>query len=193
MNNYVVKTTFIFITLFLLCNSVYADKNIKSLNAPEQSNTSKWYIGGNLGLNFWSDYFMISVEPMIGYHTSSKFSLGIKPHYSYIKEDNDNIEDFTYHNFGGSVFARYTPIPLGYLHAEFAYNNYEQYTYNSTTQDYETNRVWVPFLLLGAGYKQPLSSNATAYAEVLFDVIQNKNSPFKKWEPIVHAGVAFGF
>lgn len=106
---------------------------------------------------------------MAGYHFNSKFSLGVKAHYSFIKLDNDNIQDFTYHNFGGSVFARYSPVPLGYLHAEFAYNNYEQYSYNSISQDYESERVWVSFLLLGAGYRQPIGPNAFVYREVLFD------------------------
>jgi hypothetical protein len=193
MKKFLLKSLFALICVFSLNLSVSANQNQLISNSPEPNNTGKWYFGGNIGLNFWSDYFLISVEPIIGYHVSSKFSLGIKPHYSYIKENNDNIEDFTYHNFGGSVFARYSPVPLGYLHAEFAYNNYEQYSYNSISQDYESERVWVPFLLLGAGYRQPLGPNVTAYAEVLFDVIQDKNSPFKKWEPIVHAGVAFGF
>lgn len=193
MKKSLLKASFFLICVFSLNFFVYANQNQLISNSPEPNNTGKWYFGGNIGLNFWSDYFLISVEPMIGYNVSSKFSLGIKPHYSYIKDNNDNIQDFTYHNFGGSVFARYTPIPLGYLHAEFAYNNYEQYNYNSISQNYESERVWVPFLLLGAGYRQPLGPNTTAYAEVLFDVIQDKNSPFKKWEPIVHAGVAFGF
>lgn len=130
---------------------------------------------------------------MAGYHFNSKFSLGVKAHYSFIKEDNDNIQDFTYHNFGGSVFARYSPVPLGYLHAEFAYNNYEQFSYNSISQDYESERVWVSFLLLGSGYRQPIGPNASVYGEILFDVIQNKNSPFEKWEPIVHVRAAVGF
>lgn len=152
----------------------------------------KWYFGGNMGVNFWNNYFLISAEPMAGYHISSKFSLGIKLHYSYIRQDND-IEDLTYNNFGGSIFARYSPVPLGYLHSEFTYANYERYTFNSTTQTYSSDRVWVPFLLVGGGYRQPIGPNASLYGEVLFDLIQDENSPFEKWEPIVHVGAAVGF
>ncbi len=135
---------------------------------------------------------MVSLEPMAGYKVTSKFSLGLKAHYSFIMEDND-VQDLTYHNFGGSVFARYSPIALGCLHAEFVYRNYEQYSLNSVTNKFESDRVWVPFLLLGAGYKQPIGPNASVYAEVLVDVIQDKNSPFKKWEPVFHVGAAVGF
>jgi hypothetical protein len=53
--------------------------------------------------------------------------------------------------------------------------------------------VWVPFLLVGAGYKQPIGSNASLYAEVLVDLIRDKHSPFKNWEPIFNVGAAVGF
>lgn len=154
--------------------------------------TGKWYYGGNAGISKNNDYLRISVEPMIGYNISSRFSSGIKAHYSYIKYDND-ASDLSYNNFGGSVFARYSPITNAYLHSEFAYENYDQYVLNSTTNKYENNRVWVPFFLVGAGYKQPIGSNASLYAEVLVDLIRDKNSPFKNWEPIFNVGAAVGF
>jgi hypothetical protein len=154
--------------------------------------TGKWYYGGNAGISKNNDYLRISFEPLIGYNISSKFSSGVKAHYSYIKYDND-ASDLSYNNYGGSVFARYSPIPNGYLHSEFAYENYDKYVYNSGTQKYENSRVWVPFFLVGAGYKQPIGSNASLYAEVLVDVIRDKNSPFKKWEPIFNVGATVGF
>jgi hypothetical protein len=190
------KTFLIFLlaVISLFTSNIFADDNTAAVpNNSATPTTGKWYFGGNVGANFWNDYFLISVEPMAGYNFNSKFSLGFKAHYSFIKENNDNTEDFTYNNFGGSVFLRYSPVPLGYLHAEFAYTNYEQYTYNQVNQKYESGRVWVPFVLLGAGYRQPIGPNASVYAEVLFDVLQDKNSPFEKWEPIVHVGAAVGF
>ena len=130
---------------------------------------------------------------MAGYKVTSKFSLGAKLNYSFRKDNNSAPQNFTYNNYGGSIFARYNPVPRGYLHAEFNFINYQHYNYNSTTNIYESDRVWVPAVLVGAGYTQPIGPNASAYAEVLFDVLQDKNSPFKKWEPIVHVGAAVGF
>lgn len=185
---------FLLAVISLFTSNIFADDNTTAVpNNSAPPTAGKWYFGGNVGANFWNDYFLISVEPMAGYNFNSKFSLGFKAHYSFIKENNDNTEDFTYNNFGGSVFLRYSPVPPGYLHAEFAYTNYEQYTYNQVNQKYESDRVWVPFVLLGAGYRQPIGPNASVYAEVLFDVLQDKNSPFEKWEPIVHVGAAVGF
>lgn len=192
MKKMVFLSLFYFISVFAVSN-IDNSKNTNYLpDAPPSNTKGKWYFGGNLGANFWNDYLMVSLEPMAGYKVTSKFSLGLKAHYSFIMEDND-VQDLTYHNFGGSVFARYSPIPLGYLHAEFVYRNYEQYSFNSVTNKLESDRVWVPFLLLGAGYKQPIGPNASVYAEVLVDVIQDKNSPFKKWEPVFHVGAAVGF
>ncbi|MEJ5262450.1 MAG: hypothetical protein WHT45_07200, partial [Ignavibacterium sp.] len=57
--------------------------------------TGKWYYGGNAGISKNNDYLRISVEPMIGYNISSRFSSGIKAHYSYIKYDND-ASDLSY-------------------------------------------------------------------------------------------------
>ncbi|HQF43750.1 MAG TPA: hypothetical protein PK073_12640 [Ignavibacteriaceae bacterium] len=191
------KKTSVFFLLAIIC--FFSSLNFaEDYTVTETGNTStpkqsRWYFGGNIGANVWNDYMLISVEPMLGYNFSSKFSSGIKAHYSFIKENYKNRDNFTYHNFGGSLFMRYSPVPQGYLHAEFAFTNYEHHTYNQISQRYESERLWVPFVLLGAGYRQPIGSNATAYAEILFDILQDKNSPFKKWEPIVHVGVAVGF
>lgn len=192
MKKIILLSLFYFITVSAVNGGDNSYSTLYNPGSPASGKAGKWYFGGNIGANFWNDYFLISVEPMAGYNVSSKFSLGLKGHYSFIRDDND-VQDFTYHNFGGSVFSRYSPVPLGYLHSEFVYRNYEQYSFNSVTNEFESGRVWVPFLLLGAGYKQPIGPNASVYAEVLVDVIQDKNSPFKKWEPIVHVGAAVGF
>jgi hypothetical protein len=40
---------------------------------------------------------------------------------------------------------------------------------------------------------QPISGNTWFTAEVLFDVIQNENSPYKNWEPFFSVGFGVGF
>lgn len=104
----------------------YSDTNIS--NQPkevQQSEPSKWYYGGTVGFNFWGDYFYLSVNPLVGYQVSPKFSVGGKVHYSYINDSRSELGDFTSHNYGVSIFNRYRPIYQAYLHAEFAYASYE--------------------------------------------------------------------
>ncbi len=182
-----------FTSIIAINDNIYSENNLAQQNSPASKSGSKWYFGGNIGANFWNNYLLISAEPMVGYKVTPQFSLGSKLHYSFIRDTKNDDQTYTYNNFGGSVFARYSPVPLGYLHAEFNFTNYQKYSLNSTTNKYESSRVWVPAVLVGAGYTQPIGPNATAYAEVLFDVLQDKNSPFKKWEPVVHVGVAVGF
>jgi len=173
-------------------DSVKAEEEIKT-EVPQNNpaGESRWYYGGTLGFNFWSDYFYLSIEPMVGYKISQKFSVGGKIGYSYI---NYSDEDFDTHNYGASIFSRYRVIPQIYLHGEFVYWSYETITgYDLQSNDYRTERNWVPFLLLGGGYVQNIGPNASLYVEVLVDVLQNENSPYEDWDPFVSFGVGIGF
>ena len=149
---------------------------------------SKWYYGGNIGLSFWNDYFYIGVFPLVGYKVTPKFSVGGKLGYTYYSYNNT---DFSSHNYGGSIFTRYRVIPQFYLHGEFAYWSYERRTFVDLQSGSE--RVWVPFLFLGGGFAQMVSPNVWVFVEVLFDVIQDSNSPYDDWDPFVSFGVGVGF
>jgi hypothetical protein len=160
---------------------------VQSEPAPVQTKEpSKVFYGGTVGFTF-GDYFRISVQPMVGYSFSPKLSGGVKATYEYINDSRGNT-DVTWHNFGGSVFGRYRFIPQAYLHAEFAYMSYEFSLPNG-----DSDRDWVPFLLLGGGIVQPVGGNASVFVEVLFDVLQDNGSPYEDWTPFVSAGVAVGF
>ncbi len=147
---------------------------------------SKVYYGGILGLSF-GNYFRVNIAPMVGYHYASNASVGIKVAYEYINDSRYTLER-TYHNYGASIFTRYRFIPKAYAHAEFAYMSYQ---YQNDV--YKSDRTWVPFLLLGGGYIQPISANASIVAEVLFDVLQDSNSPYEEWSPFISIGVSVGF
>jgi len=161
----------------------------------QQSQPSKWYYGGTVGFNFWGDYFYLSVNPLVGYQVSPKFSVGGKVQYAYINDQRYAGLELTSHNYGAGIFTRYRPIYQIYFHAEFDYASYEDYTiYDPLVGDpyAESERNWVPFLLLGGGFVQHVGPNASVYVEVLFDVLQNENSPYG-WDPIISVGGGVGF
>jgi len=161
----------------------------------QQSQPSKWYYGGTVGFNFWGDYFYLSVNPLVGYQVSPKISVGGKLQYAYINDKRYAGLELTSHNYGAGIFTRYRPIYQIYLHAEFDYASYEDYTiYDPLVGDpyAESERNWVPFLLLGGGFVQHVGPNASVYVEVLFDVLQNENSPYG-WDPIISIGGGVGF
>ncbi|MCU0332931.1 MAG: hypothetical protein MUC75_06190 [Ignavibacteriaceae bacterium] len=178
-------------------DSVAVEKDsvvVKEQTAPPpsnpQSSENKWYYGGTIGFNFWSDYFYLSVNPIVGYKVSPKFSVGGKLLYSYYNYDEPDIST---NNYGASIFARFRPIYQIYLHSEFAYESYEIPVYNSQNREWDSERNWVPFLLLGGGFVQRVGANASVYVEVLFDVIQDENSPYEDWDPIISIGGGVGF
>jgi hypothetical protein len=122
---------------------------------------------------------------MIGYKFTPKLSLGAEIGYEYLKYDDF---DQSGHNYGASVFGNYRIIPQLYAHAEYQLINYEIFTSPTTSE-----RDWVPFFLVGGGLASRVGANTWAFVEVLFDVLQDNNSPYEDGEPIVTAGVSVGF
>ena len=162
----------------------------EEIQQPQQP--SKWYYGGTVGFNFWGDYFYLSVNPLVGYQVSPKFSVGGKLQYAYINDQTYEGLELISHNYGASIFARFRPIYRIYLHAEFAYASYEDHYRDRNTNEVKSERNWVPFLLLGGGLVQKMGPNAAVYVEVLFDVLQDPNSPYG-WDPIISIGGGVGF
>lgn len=147
---------------------------------------SKLYFGGYANMSF-GKYTVIGVQPLVGYKLIPQFSVGAKLSYEYI-EDKRYVEDYSTSNYGASVFSRLRILPTLYAHAEFSSMNYDlQYSAG------ESNRKWIPFLYVGGGYSQRISKNTYLNAQILFDVINNNNSPYKDWEPYYSVGIGVGF
>jgi hypothetical protein len=153
---------------------------------PEQPKTTNVFYGGTIGVGFGST-FRLSVQPFVGMVFTPKISGGVKVGYEYIRQESYGVTT-TWHNYGASVFGRYRFIPRAYFHTEFAY-----YSYGYKVSELVEDRYWVPFLLVGGGYLQPISPSASAFIEVLFDVLQDSKSPYDAWTPWVSVGVAVGF
>jgi hypothetical protein len=183
------RSAVILLLVFAFSTGLYAQQDsTKAKQTPrERAEPSNVFYGGQIGLNF-GDYFRIKIAPLVGWILNPKSSVGVKVAYEYI---NDKRYDpsRTYHNYGGSVFYRYRIIPQVYAHAEFAYASYQYSVVTDIFGNLESERKWIPFLLLGAGYVQPISPRTSLFIEVLFDVLQNENSPYEKWDPWVSIGV----
>lgn len=142
------------------------------------------YFGGSVIVSF-GDVTRIGIYPMIAYKFTPKLSGGIEVGYEYLKYDDF---DQSGNNYGGSVFANYRLVPQLYAHAEYQMVNYQIFT-SPTTSD----RDWVPFFLVGGGYATRLAGGTWAYVEVLFDILNDDQSPYDSGEPIISAGVSVGF
>ena len=146
----------------------------------------KIYFGGGVGVSFGS-YTRLAVYPMIGYKFTPKLSGGIEVGYEYVSNNNTSPKYET-SNYGFSLLARYRLLPPVFIHAEYAMYNYEFYL-----SDNNTEREWVPFLFLGAGFVKNIGGRSSVYAMVKFDLLQNDKSPYNDWEPWFAVGVSVGF
>jgi len=174
-------------------DSTNVNEENKSEMTKSNNSESKWYYGGQVGFAFSSNYFSIGFDPLVAYKITPQFSLGAKIGYTYISDDRyEPLPALNTSNYGGSIFSRYRIIPQIYAHAEFAYWSYEN-AINLTDEGYDTERVWVPYLLLGGGFSQMISPNVWAYAEILFDVLNDTNSPYDEWDPFISVGIGVGF
>jgi hypothetical protein len=166
-----------------------AEQTVQATAEPQKNpvlNPNKMYFGGYVNASIGS-YTAIGVEPLVGYKLTQKLSVGGKLSYEYIS-DKRYDEDYSASNYGFSLFSRIRVTQRLYAHAEYSAMNYK--LFNETGG---SDREWVPFLFLGGGLSQPISKNTWLTAEVLFDVLQNENSPYKNWEPFFSVGFGVGF
>lgn len=191
------RTTTILLFALLLGPGVSTAQDYAQDPAPPKASTEKkdprplkdrLYFGGGVNLMFGT-VTNLGVSPMVGYKVDQKgkWSSGIIVNYNYFSDNryNPKYESSTY---GGSLFTRYRVIPQLFVHAEYNQQNYELYNPFSDVG----RREWVPFLLLGGGYAQPVGGNSFITFQALWDVIQDPRSPYGG-QPWITGGVGVGF
>lgn len=184
------RTITTIVLAFVLISGSFAQETEKTKEEPKSTTKqepSKVYWGGQLGLSFGS-YFRIAIIPMVAYKVSPRFHVGGKIGYAYAKDSSYENATITSHNYGGSIFSRFLIVKGLYAHAEYMY-----WSYKYQTENLEGERTWVPFLLLGGGYVQPVSPSTAVFIEILWDVLNDENSPYDASDPWVSIGVGVGF
>lgn len=147
-----------------------------------------WF-GGGVGLSFGT-VTAVQIDPLVGYKVdpNGKLSLGLGGSYWYFR-DNRFAPPIEFTGYGYRAFTRYRFIEQLFAHAEFLHLNVERYVYTEN----RVRRIWVPHLLVGAGYRQPMGGRSALYFQILFDVLQDPNSVYRNQGPIVSGGIGVGF
>jgi len=146
----------------------------------------KLYYGGHVNFSIGS-YSLIGIEPYVGYKIIPRLSAGATFRYDYIS-DNRYQQNYNTHTWGGSVFSRLVLFRGLYAHVEAAQYNYEFFYSDGSSQ-----REWVPFVFVGGGFSRRIGKRSSLNAQVLFDVLQDSDSPYRRWEPFYTVGVGVGF
>ena len=159
----------------------------KATPPPEQANSKKAYFGGYANFSI-GKYTVIGFQLLIAYKLFPKLSIGGKVLYQYYKNKNLSPAREGSH-FGIGAFTRLRIARRFYAHLEFSEMNYK--IYDALGEN--SRREWISFLFVGGGYSLPISKNTSLNAEVLWDVLQDDDSPYKTVEPFFNVGVTVGF
>ncbi len=151
----------------------------------------RFWFGGGVGLSFGT-FTAIQLDPMVAYKVDPKnrLSIGLGGSYWYFR-DNRFVPAYDFKAYGYRVFSRFRFIEQAFVHAEFLHMNVEGNRFAAFSEIQP--RIWVPHLLVGGGYVQPLGGRSTIFFQVLFDVLQDPNSIYANQGPIVSGGVGVGF
>jgi hypothetical protein len=153
---------------------------------------SRLIVGGGIGFGI-GQVTTVSISPIVGYRISEKFAAGVGFGYQYLKvKDYFEIPDIngvvSYYDYkssiiSASVWGRY--LILRNLFAQVAYEHnfmsFQDYGFDPNGSGNivgEKIKYDAPSVLVGAGFRQPISDNASMFIIAQYDVLQDKYSPY---------------
>lgn len=155
------------------------------------SNSSRFFVGGNVGLSFSSNYSYVGISPLIGYRLTPWFSPGVNLNLNFVSDKSVPYQTTNYTTIGAGVFTRFFPFQWLYLQIQPEYNQYQvKVKSGGSIIDKQTYHVFS--LLMGGGYIQRISENSYFNFGILYDVIQNPHSPYYGI-PVIQGGMNIGF
>lgn len=161
----------------------------------KEFDASRLVIGGSAGLAF-GDYTNIDLSPMIGYRISNMFAAGVAINAQYGAErfryyDGTTSQRNQYSILGGGLWGRFYPFDFMFIHVQPEYNFINVKTTLYDPKETSTDHYGVPSLLVGGGYVQPISDRAAINIMALYDVIEDRRSPYSNGI-ILRVGATFG-
>ncbi|RQO30495.1 hypothetical protein DBR32_13090 [Taibaiella sp. KBW10] len=146
-------------------------------------------MGGGFGLGFGSGSFNASISPLVGYKLTNNLMAGVSIGYQYFRESN-------YTTFYNTTTSRYENYPRRYSMfspgAWVRYNLFSQFFVQAHFEYHISDVKWteaatlgggsgkesvkanysIPTLLVGAGYRLPVSERISLYLGLYYDVLQ---------------------
>jgi hypothetical protein len=166
-----------------------------SLRQAQHSFLDKVFVGGNLGLNFSSNFTLINISPNVGYMITEKWAAGIGVIYQYRNDQRSPGLEIKTNDYGFNLFTRYQVFQPIFVQVEYEYLNFEFATGLGVNNEVLTDREGYNSLFLGGGLAQPIGRNASFNITVLYNVLyDNTEDPRPYGSPLViRAGAAVGF
>jgi hypothetical protein len=145
----------------------------------------KLSFGGNFMLWFGTTTY-VYLSPVVNCALNKRINVGLGLIYNYYGY-NSGASKFSYSIYGLHSYA------LGFLtknvFAKVEFNHLLQpnvYSYNLN------DKVWVSYVYVGGGFRQPLGDRAAFYTSIMYNVNQNAQSIFYA-NPMIQVGILAGF
>lgn len=182
----------------LQAQEIYNSSGRKVAKKPEKQkgfDIDKLVLGGDFRFNVGLGV-SLGIAPMVGYKITDHFVAGVRLGYSYdrFKLDYQDLPAsattnvFSYNTYTGGLWTRYLIFETVYLHAEMEYNFFQQYYQDASTGDIYKKMIESPSLMIGAGFKQPISDRVSVNTTLLYDVY---NDPYSYYH--INNGSGFDF
>ncbi|MBS1664296.1 MAG: hypothetical protein JST68_24840 [Bacteroidetes bacterium] len=163
--------------------------------APTGFSKENLFVGGGLGLGIGSYSFNVGAFPEVGYSVASWLDVGIVGNFNYTSQKDlyySNLRTKTF-SYGGGVFGRAYVLPFLFLTAQPEINWISQKLKdNNSGQILDRYNANAGSVLVGLGYGQRVVGQSNFYIALMFDVAQNKNSPYNDVNghplPVIRAG-----
>lgn len=185
-----VTSLFLLMIIFGITNSLQAQykntsQDIQQQKADSKPKQNRWFAGGMIGGGFSNTSSYVSIEPLVGYRVTPAFHVGVRLSYIFNSfQINANGDRANLHSYGLGVFGRY--VFLRFLMAQVEFE-----TLNLPVWPYTGERLWVPSLFIGGGYFQQIGGRGFATVAILYNVLENENSPYSN--PLIRIGFGVGF
>jgi hypothetical protein len=148
-------------------------------------------VGGGFNLGLADGLFSIGASPIVGYRITDNFAAGVglgflyysfKDYYFYNVNGNDEYYPLRATLYYPSIWTRYVVYRDFFVQAEGEFDLQQISEYKLDVNGYpekQKNSYASPALLLGAGLRQPVSDRASLVLMAMYDVIQDKYSPYR--------------
>lgn len=153
----------------LLGQSNHTKEELKSMTFGQ-----RLYYGGIVGATFGT-VTSVQLVPIVGYRIMPRWSAGVGVNYQYFK-DNRYRPAYETNVYGGNVHSRVFIWENLFAHTEFEVLNFDVPSQDLTT--YRLERRSIPAWFVGAGYFLPIGQRSGMSITILYDLIQDRNSPY---------------
>ncbi|MCB0397416.1 MAG: hypothetical protein KDD36_12210 [Flavobacteriales bacterium] len=172
------------IILLIFFSSIHTMAVAQNMNASSQngsgSNSSRFFLGGNFGLQFGT-VTAIDISPLLGYYLTERWAVGTGFIYQYY---HNNPAKTSINMTGGRLFTRYLITETIFAHGE-----YELLSGKVKNDLGDLQRFTSEGMYLGGGLRMPTGGNSYFTMMALYNMLDGQ---YARENPVFRIGFDIG-